>query len=320
MTTTEDTPSRRVSYIEVSGTQAGQRVDNFLLRRLKGVPRSRIYRMLRNGEVRVNKGRVKPTYRVASGDRIRLPPVRHANDLATVPDIPESIAERLKTAVLHEDEHLIILNKPSGLAVHGGSTLKYGLIEALRQTRPTAETLELVHRLDRATSGCLLIAKSRVVLTSLHQLLREGKIEKWYAALVAGRWQGGARGVSATLAKGDRGAQRRLVEISANGKFAETWFKPCKHFVDCSLMSVRLYTGRTHQIRVHAAHVGHPLAGDDKYGDFTFNKMMRKRGLKRLFLHASKLHFNMPDFNRSYSIDAPLHPSLRQLLKTLEQA
>ena len=315
---TKDIPSTGVRYLEVRSTQAGQRVDNFLLHQLKGVPRSRIYRMLRNGEVRVNKGRVKPTYRIASGDRIRLPPVRRANDLAVATVVPGGVAERLKTAILHEDKDLLILNKPSGLAVHGGSRLQYGLIEALRQTRSATEMLELAHRLDRATSGCLLIAKTRAALTALHQMLREGKIEKRYTALVAGRWHGGARGVSVAIAKRASGTHGRMVGIAANGKTAETWFKPCEYFDDCSLMTVRIYTGRTHQIRVHAAHVGHPLVGDDKYGDYALNKKMRKRGLKRLFLHASQLQFHMPDTNRSYTIDAPLPDTLRQFLDTLE--
>ncbi|MGH8503654.1 MAG: RluA family pseudouridine synthase [Gammaproteobacteria bacterium] len=296
--------------LAVDRTEAGQRIDNFLLRRLKGVPRSHIYRILRSGEVRVNKARVKPAYRLMADDCIRIPPVRvAARDPKAAPDAP-----RLEAAVLLEDDDLLVLNKPAGLAVHGGSGVDYGVIEILRQARPHAPLLELAHRLDRGTSGCLMIAKSRPMLNALHRLLHGGGIDKCYLALVSGGWAGGAREVTAAL---ERLPGHSRVTAGQRGKDATSLFTPVTRFDRSTLLEVATLSGRTHQIRVHAAHLGHPIAGDDRYGDHGFNREMRKYGLRRLFLHAARLEFQRPDTGRRYRIEAPLDPRLARVLENL---
>jgi 23S rRNA pseudouridine955/2504/2580 synthase len=312
MTERAESSAGAVTYVKIGCDQVGQRIDNFLARYLKGVPRSLVYRILRSGEVRVNKGRVKPSYRLALNDHIRVPPVRAAERALTV--APEPLLTRLETSILLEDDDLIVLNKPAGLAVHGGSGLGYGLIEALRQARPHAPLLELVHRLDRDTSGCLLIAKSRGMLNTLHALLRAGAIDKRYIALVAGNWRGGACKVSAPLT---RLTAHEHMTVCAQGKQAESLFTPLTHFEDCTLMEVRLGTGRMHQIRVHAAHLGHPIAGDDKYGDYTFNRLLRARRLRRMFLHATSVRFQIPNSGRRYYVMAPLDAQLKCVLQNL---
>jgi 23S rRNA pseudouridine955/2504/2580 synthase len=301
-----------VTHVEVEGDQAGQRIDNFLARYLKGVPRSHIYRILRSGEVRVNKGRVKPGYRLTAEDQIRIPPLRSRKPTPSM--VPDALRARLEAAVLLEDDDLIVLDKPAGLAVHGGSGLDYGVIEILRQSRPHAPTLELVHRLDRDTSGCLLIAKSRRMLNALHSLLREGYIDKHYIALVAGAWQGHMRKVAIPVA---RRPPFRTVVVREGGKQAQSVFRPLTRFEQCTLVEVRIGTGRMHQIRVHAAHVGHPIAGDEKYGDRAFNHLMRERGLRRLFLHAVRLNFRILETSRRYAVEAPLDSHLQQVLENL---
>lgn len=303
--------------IEIGAEEGGQRIDNFLLRHLKGVPRSHVYRVLRSGQVRVNSGRIRADYRLKTGDRVRVPPVRGAAAPAPVPR-PSPALQRLEAAVLYEDEGLLILNKPAGTAVHGGSGLSYGVIEALRALRPHTPPLELVHRLDRATSGCLMVAKKRSLLRALHDLLRRGQIDKRYLALVAGRWRGGEREVSAALVKNILQGGERMVKVGAQGKPALSHFRPLQVYHDASLVEVRLDTGRTHQIRVHAAHIGHPLAGDDKYGDAAFNRRMRDFGLRRLFLHAHALSFTLPGTPREIHVSAPLDPDLRLILDILE--
>lgn len=302
-----------VRQVVIEHDHAGQRIDNFLLRCLKGVPRGYVYRILRSGEVRVNKGRVKPAYRLAADDRIRIPPVRTSDRMPVA--APAALCERLETSILLEDEDLIALDKPSGLAVHGGSGVDYGVIEILRQARPHAPLLELVHRLDRGTSGCLLLAKSRSMLNALHRLLHDGGIDKHYLALVQGRWAGGAHKVTAAL---ERLPGHSRVTTGTHGKLAASLFTPAARFGNSSLMDVSALSGRTHQIRVHAAHVGHPIAGDDRYGDHEFNREMRARGLRRLFLHASRLEFRIPESGRRYRIEAPLEPRLQQVLENLE--
>jgi 23S rRNA pseudouridine955/2504/2580 synthase len=303
-----------VVRVKVGAAQAGQRIDNFLVRHLKGVPRSHVYRILRSGEVRVNKGRVKPSYRLAADDEIRVPPVRTGT--GTHSTAPASLQASLAQAVLLEDDELLVLNKPAGLAVHGGSGLPFGLIEALRQARPHAPMLELGHRLDRDTSGCLLIAKSSQTLNALHTLLRAGKVDKRYLALLAGSWQGGARMVAAPVA---RRVDARGMVVSERGKQAHSTFKPLERFAQSTLTEVRIATGRMHQIRLHAAHVGHPIAGDKKYGDASFNRLMRAHGLQRLFLHAASLSFQMPDSGRRYTVTAPLDAALQQVLEQLSE-
>lgn len=312
-------PPPGAKVVEVGGEDAGQRLDNFLLRQLKGAPRSLVYRLLRTGQVRVDGGRARPDRRLVAGERVRIPPVRTGAAQRPPRPVPPELSARLEAAVILEDEALIALNKPAGLAVHGGSGLSFGLIEALRAARPQQPFLELVHRLDRDTSGCLLVAKRRATLNALHALLREGGVEKHYLALLAGRWRGGARRVDEALARSGHGGARRRVEVSRAGKAAESLFTPLARYAEATLVDVRIDTGRTHQIRVHAAHLGHPVLGDRKYGDFALNRRFKAMGLGRMFLHAARLEFRLPDGGRHYRIEAPLEAGLSALLDTLER-
>ena len=305
-----------VREIEVGEDGVGQRIDNFLLKTLKGVPKSRIYRILRKGEVRVNRGRIKPEYRLKIGDLVRIPPIRVSESRESVPP-GERIQKLIEQNILYEDKGLLVLNKPSGLAVHGGSGVSFGVIEALRALRPEARFLELAHRLDRDTSGCLVIAKKRSVLRAFHELLRGNGMDKYYLTLVKGRWQGGKRRVEAPLRKNVLKSGERVVRVSEDGKPSLSIFTPVAIYKDCSLMRVKLVTGRTHQVRVHAQFCGHPIAGDDKYGDTAFNRQMAERGLKRLFLHAAQLHFTLPE-SATIHVEAPLENNLQALLKRLE--
>lgn len=305
-----------VREIEVGEDGVGQRIDNFLLKTLKGVPKSRIYRILRKGEVRVNRGRIKPEYRLKIGDLVRIPPIRVSEPRESVPP-GERIQKLIEQNILYEDKGLLVLNKPSGLAVHGGSGVSFGVIEALRALRPEARFLELAHRLDRDTSGCLVIAKKRSALRAFHELLRGNGMDKYYLTLVKGRWQGGKRRVEAPLRKNVLKSGERVVRVSEDGKPSLSIFTPVAIYKDCSLMRVKLVTGRTHQVRVHAQFCGHPIAGDDKYGDTAFNRQMAERGLKRLFLHAAQLHFTLPE-SATIHVEAPLENSLQALLKRLE--
>jgi len=306
-----------VQLVEIGADLAGQRIDNYLLGRLKGAPRSLIYRILRKGEVRVNKGRIRPDYRLQAGDLLRIPPVRLEPRQA--PSRPaDAVLRQLEAAIVYEDDRILVLNKPSGLAVHGGSGLRYGVIEGLRALRPEARYLELVHRLDRETSGCLLIARRRSALRMLHELLRENRIDKRYLALVRGRWQGGRRIVEAPLRKNVLRSGERIVRVDPGGKPSRSVFRPLAIGELASLMEVRLDTGRTHQIRVHAAHIGHPIAGDEKYGDPEFDRQLRMRtGLNRLFLHARSLRIPWPD-SEPLEVIAPLDETLTGTLKILE--
>jgi len=305
-----------VQWLDISAEQAGQRIDNFLLRILKGVPKSHIYRLLRKGEVRVNKGRIKPEYRLKSGDQVRIPPVRVSESKSASPD--GRSVQKLADAILYEDERLLVLNKPAGMAVHGGSGLSYGVIEALRVLRPAAPYLELVHRLDRDTSGCLLIAKRRSELRMLHELLRTGDVDKRYLLLAQGDWRQGPQRVNAALKKNLLRGGERMVRVDEGGKAALTHFRFLGSYGGASLMEAELKTGRTHQIRVHALHAGHPLAGDDKYGDTDFNRRMRNLGLKRLFLHAHSVAFEDNERHRNIHVSAPLSADLRKLIQQLE--
>ncbi|GMQ89308.1 MAG: 23S rRNA pseudouridine(955/2504/2580) synthase RluC [Gammaproteobacteria bacterium] len=314
----ENAEKPAVRWLDISAEEAGQRIDNFLLRILKGVPRSRIYRLLRKGEVRVNKGRIRPEYRLQSGDQVRIPPVRVAAP-GTANPAAQSLA-MLADAVLYEDDRLLVLNKPAGMAVHGGSGLSYGVIEALRALRPNAPYLELVHRLDRATSGCLMIAKRRSELRMLHELLRGGGIEKRYLMLVLGDWSQGPFRIDAALRKNQLRGGERIVRVDPEGKVALTQFRFLEAYPGASLMEAELKTGRTHQIRVHAAHAGHPLAGDEKYGAEEFNRQMRSLGLTRMFLHAHYLAFEDSERGRSIEVSAPLGADLRKLVQLLEIA
>ncbi|TCK18360.1 23S rRNA pseudouridine955/2504/2580 synthase [Thiogranum longum] len=309
-----DKPS--VQWMDINAGQAGQRIDNFLLRVLKGVPKSRIYRLLRKGEVRVNRGRIRADYRLKAGDQVRIPPVRVAERQAPAPTA--GAVEVLANSIIYEDERLLVLDKPAGMAVHGGSGLSYGVIEALRALRPDAPYLELVHRLDRDTSGCLLIAKRRSELRTLHELLRTGDVEKRYLLLARGDWSQGPWKINAPLRKNQMQGGERIVRVDPDGKVALTHFRFLEGYGNASLMEAVLKTGRTHQIRVHAAHAGHPLAGDTKYGDAEFNRELRKLGLKRLFLHAHFVAFRDKERQREIEVSAPLAPDLRKLIQQLE--
>lgn len=314
---TSTPPGPGVRILAVGAEDAGQRIDNFLLRHLKGVPRSLVYRILRRGEVRVNKGRIKPEYRVRAGDQVRIPPVRTGQPAAAPGG---GAGSRLEDRIVYEDERLLVVDKPAGMAVHGGSGLSFGVIEALRAARPEARFLELVHRLDRETSGCLLIAKRRSELRMLHELLRGGGVDKRYLALVRGRWTAGEQLVDVPLLKNQLRSGERIVTVDAAGKAADSRFRPLEIYREASLMEVELGTGRTHQIRVHGAHIGHPLAGDEKYGDPEFNRRMRELGLRRLFLHAHSLGFSDPESGREIHVSAPLPDELRAVLDRLAEA
>lgn len=284
-----------VQLLEIGPETAGQRIDNFLLAQLKGAPRTLIYRILRKGEVRVNKGRIKPEYKLQAGDLVRVPPLRLAERDEPTP-LARGLLERLEAAILHEDRALIVLNKPAGIAVHGGSGLSYGVIEAMRQLRPEVKDLELVHRLDRDTSGLLMIAKKRSMLRHLHEALRSDGVDKRYLALVRGSWPSARKSVSAPLQKNTLRSGERMVEVDNEGREALTLFRVLRRFGDfATLVEARPVTGRTHQIRVHARHAGHPIAGDAKYGDEDFTREIRALGGKRLFLHAYSLAVSLPE-------------------------
>jgi len=314
MSHTENSISSTVRFIEISTEQAGQRIDNYLITLLKGVPKSHIYRILRKGEVRVNKGRIKPTYRLKAQDVVRVPPIRLEEKPAAVRPPDEQI-DRIENAIIFEDKGLIIINKPAGLAVHGGSGLSFGIIELLRASRPTAPYLELVHRLDRDTSGCLMIAKKRSYLRHLHEQLRtDRQIRKHYRALLCGHWDKGKHHENAPLLKLTHSSGERMVRVDEKGKASHTLFKSITTHKQASYMEIELFSGRTHQIRVHAAHCGHPVAGDDKYGDKDCNKSLRKLGLKRLFLHAYRLEFQHPGSGQDMDIIAPLSAELNLVL------
>ncbi len=302
--------------LKVTQEQAGQRLDNFLFARFRQLPRARIYRMLRKGEVRVNGGRTRQSYRIRPGDELRLPPVRLPAAGEAVPIAGRDL-RAVAGAVLHEDADLLVLDKPAGLAVHAGSGVDYGVIEVLRELRPAEPFLELAHRLDRGTSGCLLLARNRRTLMALHESWRRGGVRKQYLALVAGRWRGGRRRVDLPLERvGAEGAQRRT-RVDADGKRARSLFEPVERFDVATLMRVTIDTGRTHQIRVHAAELGYPLLGDDHYGDFALNRRWRKRGLKRLALHAWRLAFTLPGEHEPRAFEAPLPPDLTTVVEAL---
>lgn len=317
---TPATVTPKVQFVEISADHAGQRIDNYLMCQLNGIPKSMIYRIIRKGEVRVNKGRIKPEYRIQQGDVIRIPPVRQA-EKKEPGKAPDKILRDIESRILFEDKRILILNKPSGLAVHGGSGLSFGLIEVMRELRPNDKELELVHRLDRDTSGCLIIAKKRSALRRLHEQLREGTMDKRYLTLLKGKWKGTGRWVDAPLLKNVVRSGERLVFVDEKGKQARTQFIPYSVGAEASLMSVKLDTGRTHQIRVHAQHIGYPIAGDNKYGDDDFNRELKNKGLKRLFLHAASLKFFLPDpetgENLSISVQAPLDSDLVKVLTNL---
>ena len=300
-----DSPVTAVQLLEVAPELAGQRIDNFLRTQLKGVPKTLIYRILRKGEVRVNKGRIKPEYKLQAGDVVRVPPLRLAERDEPAP-LAQGLLERLEAAIVYEDKALIVLNKPAGIAVHGGSGLNYGVIEAFRQLRPEAKEIELVHRLDRDTSGLLMIAKKRSMLRDLREALRGDGGGKRYLALVRGNWPAAKKQVRAPLMKNNLRSGERMVEVNVEGKDALTEFRVLRRFGDfATLVEASPITGRTHQIRVHAKHAGHSIAGDSKYGDEEFTREIRELGGKRLFLHAHSLQVKLPEGN-ILKVEAPV--------------
>ncbi|MCW7548473.1 23S rRNA pseudouridine(955/2504/2580) synthase RluC [Photorhabdus sp. APURE] len=313
------TNNQIVQFVTIDDDEAGQRVDNFLLARLKGVPKSMIYRIVRKGEVRVNKGRIKPEYKLSAGDVVRIPPVRVAERQEAPVSAKLDKVVALGDCILYEDDHILVLNKPSGTAVHGGSGLSFGVIEGLRVLRPEAKFLELAHRLDRDTSGILLIAKKRSTLRALHEQLRLKQMQKDYLALVRGQWQSNCKVVQAPLLKNILQSGERIVKVSSEGKPSETRFKVEERFTNATLVKASPVTGRTHQIRVHAQYAGHPIAFDDRYGDKVFDSQLSDTGLNRLFLHASALKFTHPSTGEILRLEAPMDEQLRYCIKTLRQ-
>jgi 23S rRNA pseudouridine955/2504/2580 synthase len=299
-----DLSKARATTLEVGEEAAAQRIDNFLLRHLKGVPKSHVYRVLRSGQVRVNSGRVKPEYRLQAGDRVRVPPIR-------VSQQGKPRAKPAEFPLAHEDEALLVVDKPSGVAVHGGSGVSFGVIESLRASRPQAKVLELAHRLDRDTSGLLMVAKKRSALVELHRMLREGEVEKVYLSVVGGHWEGAARELRESLHKYIDSKGERRVAVHEDGMESITRVRVLKKTAEYSFLEVRLLTGRTHQIRVHLAHAGHPVLGDGKYGDFELNRRLEKAGVRRLFLHASRLALMHPLTKEKLELRSPLPADMK---------
>lgn len=304
-----------VSFLQVTEADAGQRIDNYLLRLLKGVPKSHIYRILRSGEVRVNKGRIDASYRVRDGDELRIPPIR-------VAERAESQVPAATFPVVYEDDAMLVIDKPAGVAVHGGSGVSFGVIEQLRRAHPDWRYLELVHRLDRETSGLLMLAKKRSALTRLHDMMRDNVPDKRYYALGIGSWPDKARQVKLPLFKFHTPEGERRVKVAEGDdcQYAHTNFAVIERYAEFTLVEAHLRTGRTHQIRVHMQASGCPIAGDEKYGDFAFNKELARRGLKRMFLHARSLTLPHPLTGAPLKLEAPLPPELDKFLKTLRQA
>jgi 23S rRNA pseudouridine955/2504/2580 synthase len=307
-----DVQITRVRKVRVDGDHAGQRIDNFLKSRLPGVPKGRLYRLLRRGEVRVNGGRIRADYKLREGDEVRIPPAR-INQAGPAPS-PQRAAAMLD-AVIFEDKRLLVINKPAGVAVHGGSGISHGVVELLRAARPDLRDLGLVHRIDRETSGCLVMAKRRSTLRDLHQRFRDGKVTKNYLALVVGDWQYGEQIIDAPLLVTNRSGGERHVVVSARGKAARTRVSLSRTYGICSLMQCAPETGRTHQIRVHLQHAGHPIVGDQRYGDQEANRQARDLGLERLFLHAQSIAF-ADDSGNEMHFTAPLADDLEHFLAT----
>lgn len=307
-----------VQFVTIDENHAGQRLDNFLRGHLGfNIPKSLIYRIIRKGEVRVNKGRAKPDMKLKWGDIVRVPPVRVPDKDATT--VPVYHLDQLEKAVLYEDDDIIVINKPSGMAVHGGTEQSYGLIDIVQKMRPNAKMVSLVHRLDKGTSGCIILAKKRQALLDLQAQFQADEIEKYYLALTRGRWLANDMLVTEPLKKNHLQSGERVVVVSSDGKPAKTAFTVMNTFSSASLVEAKLFTGRTHQIRVHAACKHHPIAGDDKYGDATFNAELKKIGLNRLFLHAHRLGFKLPGTESRVTIKAPMDPALNAVLDQLEK-
>lgn len=306
-----------VKFVTATSEDAGQRIDNFLMRHCRGVPKSLIYRVIRKGEVRVNKGRVRQTTRLEAGDVVRIPPIKTAEKMQV--KIPLGQLACIEQAILYEDADLMVINKPSGVAVHGGSGIQFGLIEVVRELRPLAKRVELVHRLDRETSGCILVAKKASVLKALHEQIREDKMVKEYLALLSEHWPDNKTKIDLPLLKNTLQSGERMVVVDPDGKPSISFFKVEQRFKAVDLVSVRLKTGRTHQIRVHALSQGCPIIGDGKYGDKQVNKVFAKQGMKRLALHAQFLSFTHPNREEEgvMKVEAPLHEDFEMMLSSL---
>ncbi len=311
-------PPVLVTYKTITADDEGQRLDNYLARTLRGVPRSLLYRILRRGEVRVNRGRVQPSYKLQRGDEIRIPPVRVTAEKVTVPSSNLRLVQDLKDRILYESREIIVINKPAGLASHGGSGIEFGLIEALKSLRPEQSFLELAHRLDRETSGCLIIAKRRSALRNLHEQFRARVVKKRYLALVSGIWDRRQKLIEAPLIRNELKSGERMVMVNfKEGSPAATGFEIEKKLDNATLIAALPHSGRTHQIRVHCAYVRHPIAGDDKYGDRTFNEAMKKAGLQRMFLHALRISFLDPTDGQMLKVEAPLPKDLEDVVRAL---
>ncbi|MDH3375723.1 MAG: RluA family pseudouridine synthase [Gammaproteobacteria bacterium] len=308
-----------VEYVTIDENHGGQRLDNYLLSRLNGVPRSVVYRVIRSGQVRINMRRVAPASRLAVGDVVRVPPLTRRIGQTRRPGVPADVRAMAQSGVLYEDDDMLVINKPAGVASHAGTGIAVGVIEGLRQLNPQWGFLELVHRLDRDTSGCLMLAKNRRTLLVLHAALRGGQcaISKQYLGLVRGQWRGGRRDVRVSLRTSRPSGGDRITVSEIGGRTAHTEYGPLERFDCATLMQILLFTGRTHQIRAHSAHVGHPLAGDRKYGDSQFNRQMRELGLQRLFLHASQIAITHPHTRKPLDISAPLPEELQSVLSGL---
>lgn len=309
-----------VRHVKIEKDDEGRRLDNYLISQLPKIPKTHIYRLLRKGEVRINRGRVKQSYRLKVGDLLRIPPIyldSRENTKKQLPTPSAQLLKKLKQSILFENEDFLIIDKPHGLAVHGGTGISATLINALNRLYAKDASLTLVHRLDRETSGCLIIAKNRRALNAFHQLLRENKIKKTYIALVKGHWPKQRKMIDASLSKNRLRSGERMVEIDPQGKASLTVFEPIQYFPSATLVKIILHSGRMHQIRVHAAHAGHPIAGDSKYGDRNFNQQMKNLGLKRLFLHSSELSFIDPIHSKRVHVLAPLSESLETFCSNL---
>lgn len=310
----------KVSYKTATEDDAGQRLDNYLARTLKGVPRSMLYRILRRGEVRVNKKRVSPSYKLVCGDEIRIPPVRVSQGAVTIPSSNLNVVQNIKDNILYETDNIIVVNKPARIAAHGGSGIEFGLIEALRALYPNQRFLELAHRLDRETSGCLIVAKRRSALRNLHEQFRQRVVKKRYLTLVPGRWDRRQKLIEAPLLRNELRSGERMVEVNfKEGVPSSTGFDIVEEFKHATLIAAMPHTGRTHQIRVHTAYARHPVGGDDKYGDKEFNSYLHEYGLNRMFLHAAKITFIDPETGDPLKIEAPLPDELNRVLENLRK-
>lgn len=309
--------TKEVQHLTIEPSQSGRRIDNFLQYQLKGVPKSRIYQMIRKGEVRVNGSRVKQNHRIESNDIVRIPPVSLPDKCAKQHYFNQQLIDCLQAATLFEDDNLLVINKPAGLVVHAGTGEQTGIIEYLRHIRTELDYLELAHRLDRDTSGCLILAKSPIVLKEIHVSLNEKTAHKHYLTFVKGEWPKKLTEISKPLKKNTLSSGERLVRVDTDGKMAITRFQCQKVYQHGTLLDVELLTGRTHQIRVHACSEGHPIVMDHKYGDTEYNKQMKRLGLKRLFLHASEIRLNIPSYRHTFAVKAPLPDDLQTFLSKL---